>query len=386
MFAPLSSSTTASATVAQRVTRLEKLLHEKSDQTGAIGSECQAGNENYDCGLSTHSLLLLSRDGPGGMALRAGPDAIPGARISLADDSQTRQTTGHPSPMEAPLHHNLDYENSLFCPRLQSLTLSTPLVTWSTRWRTDQGVVGGQHRPPLFFLKSSEALQQTLRQVIDAAGKTLGEQGRCQCFGSHHRLPRHPRLGCQEPLYNFTSPCVVAPRRASSTDGESETDGYISTHTCTIQYNTSTVHGEDGDRCLVKPPTISGGAPKKVTFLLATPGRSSNTHRRANGLVIGQFGGRWPSSVLLARELLKVPCCRRSGLGISWASEPFQKQLSKPLPPYCATLSQTQTQSCPTCLLSCPRRIPNRCSCSWTPCLPSDPSRPDRLPQQLETR
>ena len=100
MFAPLSSSTTASATVPQRATRLEKLLHEKSDHTGAIGSECQAGNENYDCGLSIHSLLLLSRYGPGGMALRAGPDAIPGARISLADDSQ-RQTTGHPSPMEA---------------------------------------------------------------------------------------------------------------------------------------------------------------------------------------------------------------------------------------------------------------------------------------------
>jgi len=101
-------------------------------------------------------------------------------------------------------------------------------------------VVGGQHRPSLFFFKSSEALQQTLRQVIDAAGKTLGEQGRCQCFGSHHRLPRHPRLGCQEPLYNFTSPCVVARRRALSTDKESETDGYISTHTCTIQYKYST--------------------------------------------------------------------------------------------------------------------------------------------------
>jgi len=152
MFAPLSSSTTASAIVAQRATRLEKLLHENPIRQAQSARNAKRATKTTTADFQPTRCCCSRGTDP--VEWHYALDQTPSlARASLWPTIRRRgRPPAAPLRWRLSLHHNLDYENSLFCPRLQSLTLSTPLVTWSSRWRTgSRGGGWAASTIPLFF-------------------------------------------------------------------------------------------------------------------------------------------------------------------------------------------------------------------------------------------
>ena len=130
MFAPLSSSTTASATVPQRATRLEKLLHENPIRQAQSARNAKRATKTTTADFQSTRCCCSRGTDP--VEWHYALDQTPSlARASLWLTIRRGRPPATPLRWRLPLHHNLDYENSLFCSRLQSLTLSTPLVTCS---------------------------------------------------------------------------------------------------------------------------------------------------------------------------------------------------------------------------------------------------------------